>query len=70
MSHPLIGGSGDRSSIRFETSDPKQPVMIDRMLVRRDSKPLRIRIERFGHQVTLCIDEGTGNSPADLKDTG
>ena len=51
--HPLIGGVLDNVRAGFKRSHAQQPVMIRRLLVERNTQPLVIRVEGFGHDGTI-----------------
>jgi len=58
VGHLPVGRVGDRVGVRFEQLDRQQPIVVRRLLIRRNAEPLAIGIERFGH-----IDAERGTPP-------
>ncbi len=54
MSHPLIGGMLDDVRIGLKGLDGQQPVMMRRLILRRNTEPDTIRVEIFWHNVRSC----------------
>jgi hypothetical protein len=53
MGHLPIGRAGDDVWIALEQPHAEQPIMVRRLLFRRNAEPDSIWIERFGHH---CLD--------------
>jgi len=49
VGHLPVGRVGDRIGVRFEQFDRQQPIVIRRLMFRRNAEPLAVGIERFGH---------------------
>ena len=57
MGHPLLGGVADHFRIGLEQVDPQEPVMVGRLVFRRDTEPAMIRIKHARHDCVPLLRE-------------
>jgi len=52
MRHLAVGRRCDHIGVGLEELDRQKPVMVGRLVLRRNAKPLVVRVKRFGHCTT------------------